>query len=125
MPSMPTHARNKLLDSFAGTGKGPLLPASYYLALFTSAPSISTGGGTEVSGSNYTRTLISDGLWTAASGGEKTLIDLVLPGATGSWGTITHWGLMNATSGTAISNFYFMGPFASSFAVGAGEMPYI
>lgn len=125
MPSMPEHARNKLLDSFAGASSAPLFPSNYYLALFTSAPNITTGGGTEVSGNNYSRQLIQDASWGVASTGEKVLDGLVLPGATGSWGTITHWGLMNAATGTAITNFYFMGPFLSSFSVNAGDMPYI
>lgn len=116
MPSMPLHARNQMLDAIPTFG-------TYYLALFTSAPNITTGGGTEVSGGGYAREIIPG--WPDAANGELVLDGLQLNGATGSWGTITHWGIMDGPTGTAITNFFFMGEFASSFVVNSGDIPYI
>lgn len=71
-----------------------------YLSLYTTAPT-DTGGGTEVSGSNYSR-VASTGLFPVASGASGSVTnssDIVFPAATGSWGTIAAVGLMSASSG--------------------------
>ena len=71
-------------------------PNATYVALFTTAPTPSLPG-TEVSGNGYARVLASYA--GAASGATSNLLDVNYPTATGSWGTITHFGIYDALSG--------------------------
>lgn len=75
-------------------------PTTVYLALFTSAPG-EIGGGTEVSGGNYSRQPVS---FTAPSGGVTSNDSNVnFPVATADWGTITHFAIFDAeTSGNML-----------------------
>lgn len=70
-------------------------PATVYVALFTSDPT-DAGSGTEVSGGSYARTAVtfaspSDGVTTNSAAVE-------FPQATGTWGTVTHIGIYDASS---------------------------
>lgn len=90
----------KLLDWLFGKASfSP--PDTYYVALYTSAPSDS-GGGTEVSGTGYSRVAVANDAenWPATSGGVKANGETVDFGQAGSaWGTVTHFGLFDAASG--------------------------
>jgi hypothetical protein len=80
---------------------------STYLALFTSDPT-DAGTGTEVSGGSYARVLIYDNAsgtpdWTVAvvdGIGYKVANDddVTFPTATAAWGTITHFGVLDAAT---------------------------
>jgi len=70
-------------------------PTSWYIGLFTSDPTDTGAAGTEVSGGSYARTSAS----FTISGNEATnSASIEFPEATGSWGTITHIGVMDASS---------------------------
>lgn len=70
-------------------------PTTWYIGLFTSDPTDTGSAGTEVSGGSYARTSVS----FTISGNEATNSAAVeFPEATGSWGTITHIGVMDASS---------------------------
>lgn len=86
-------------------------PANTYAALFTAACN-DAGGGTEVTGGNYSRQTIassmanwagtqSAGSTTASSGtGGQTSNNTAISWGTVTWsGTVTHLGLMTASSG--------------------------
>lgn len=105
---------NELLDhAFRNSSYTP--PTTVYAALYTAAPSDS-GGGTEVSGGSYARTAITFG---AASGGAIANTSAVtFPTATGSWGTVTHFGIFDAsTSG----NLLAWNALSASKTVGSGD----
>jgi hypothetical protein len=75
-------------------------PATVYLALFTSAPT-DAGGGTEVSGGSYARKAVTNNStnFPAASGGVKSLnVTTTFVTPTGSWGTVTHFAIMDAST---------------------------
>jgi hypothetical protein len=74
-------------------------PTTWYIGLFTDDPG-ETGSGTEVSGGSYARTAVT----LTVSGNTATNSGAVeFTAATGSWGTITHIGVMDAsTAGTMI-----------------------
>lgn len=96
-------------------------PATLYVALFTATPSDS-GGGTEVSGNAYARQGLVTGassVWTrSAAVGSNTNV-ITFPVATPSgWGTITHVGIFDASSG---GNLLFWGALTASKSVGAGD----
>lgn len=78
-------------------------PGAVYVGLFTAAPS-DAGGGTEVSGTNYSRAQVTqaDGSWASPSGtprstSNSSTITFATPGS-GGWGTVTHFGLFDASS---------------------------
>lgn len=97
-------------------------PTTLAVALFTAAPSDS-GGGTEVTGGSYARVSVnpSDSNWAATSGtnGLTSNVSAINFGtATASWGTITHFGIFDATSG---GNLLVWGALTASKTVGNGD----
>lgn len=74
--------------------------ASLYVGLFTSAPG-EGGGGTEVSGNGYSRKLVS---MTTSADLSTNSGAVEFDTATGSWGTITHVAIFDAsTSGNMLA----------------------
>ncbi len=102
MAGFSDYLENKvLLHVFGGTSY--TAPGTLYVALFTSAPS-DTGGGTECSGGSYARksmaamTVSGTSPTTATNGAAVEFAT-----ATGSWGTVTHVGVFDAsTSGNLL-----------------------
>lgn len=117
MASMTNYLENKIIDwLFRGVSYTP--PTNLYIGLFTAAPS-DTGGGTEVSGSSYARVdagASSTTVWAATNGATTTTnpssgtggttsnnAALAFPTPSGSWGTVTHFGIFDAsTSGNLL-----------------------
>ena len=98
MAALSNYAELELLDHLLGTG-AYTMPSQVYMALYTAAPN-DAGGGTEVSGSGYSRQAID---FAAASGGQAANSAAVTFTATGNWGTVTHFGLFDAaTSGNLL-----------------------
>jgi hypothetical protein len=91
-------------------------PATTYVGLFTTAPSDS-GPGTEVSGGSYARQALS--VTTATEGIVTSSADVNFPQATGSWGTISHLGIFDAsTSG----NLLMYTPLTASKTIDTGDI---
>lgn len=89
-----------------------------YLALCTGDPGVSSSTGVisnEVTNSNnYSRTHIH---YAGASGKVQPEGDIVFPTPTGSWGSITHWAIMESASygvGEALAYGSFFSPFYPS-----------
>jgi hypothetical protein len=90
-------------------------PATVYAALFTTATT-EAGGGTEVSGNGYARQPVTFG---AQSGGAcSNSADVVFPPATGNWGTLTDFAIMDAVTG---GNMLYYGTLVSSITVNTGQ----
>ena len=94
MSDFSDYMENKILDHvFRNTAYTP--PTAVYLGLYTAAPS-DAGGGTEVSGGGYARQAITFG---AASGGAISNTAAVqFTASGGSYGTVTHVGVFDASS---------------------------
>ena len=72
------------------------LGGSRYVALYTVAPT-ATSNGTEVSGGAYARQAVA---FSAATGGATSNSGVVtFPTATGSWGSVVAWAVVDASSG--------------------------
>jgi hypothetical protein len=71
-------------------------PTSWYIGLFTSAPTES--GGTEISGNGYTR---KSATFTVTGDTASNSNAVEFDAATGSWGNITHAAVFDASSGGA------------------------
>lgn len=92
-------------------------PAVVYAGLFTSDPT-DAGTGTEVSGGSYARKAIT---FAAPSNGVTTnsAVACEFDQATGSWGTITHFGIFDAlTSG----NLLYHGELTVSKTISSGDV---
>lgn len=71
-------------------------PIATYVALFTTAPTVS-GGGTEVTGGGYARQTVT---FAAPVNGQTTNTgDVIFPIAAAAWGTITAFGIYDAATG--------------------------
>jgi hypothetical protein len=111
--SASDYLENKLLDHSCGKA-AYTMPAGVYLALYTDDPT-DADSGTEVSGSGYAREAVSFG--SASGGAISNSADIVFT-ATGSWGTVTHWGLRDASSA---GNLLHYGAMTASKTIGNGD----
>lgn len=91
-------------------------PAAVYVGLYTSDPG-EGNTGTEVSGGSYARTAVTFG---APSNGVSTnSASITFPTATGTWGTVTHIGILDAsTSG----NLLYYTPLDASKSISSGDV---
>jgi hypothetical protein len=97
-------------------------PSALYVALFTAAPN-DAGGGTEVSGGSYARVQRdpADANWTGASatnGLTDNAAAITFPTPSANWGTVTHWGIFDASSG---GNLLFHGALAVAKTINNGD----
>lgn len=88
MAGIKTTEANSLLDSY--------LSGTLYLALYTVAPTATTGG-TEVSGGSYARQGFTFN--PASSGSKASSSAITFPSATANWGNIVAWAVCSAPSG--------------------------
>lgn len=95
----------------------------YYYALSTTTPNPNGTGFTEPVGGSYLRIAKTRAspFGSAVSGSPSTIqnssSEIRWPLATGSWGTVTYWGIFDAASG---GNLLCYGPLTSSVSVVAG-----
>ena len=130
MSQATDYLEEKILDAMATLGSfdfasGTVTSGSGgYIGLFTSAPSDSAAG-TEVSasGTAYTRIQIGSagqGSFNAAAGGEiDNDAEFRWADALSDWGTITHVGLFDASTG---GNLLVYGQLQSSVVIELGDI---
>jgi hypothetical protein len=105
----------KLLDHSLGT-TAYTQPSNVYIGLHTTS-ALDAGSGTELSGSGYARQAIT--FAAASSGSASSNSTVTFPTATGSWGTVSHWSLWDASSS---GNLLFHGSFAASKDIATGDV---
>lgn len=94
MAEMSDYLENALLNATL-RNTAYTSPTTTYVGLHTADPT-DAGTGAEVAGNSYARTSVTFG---APSGGVATSnADCTFPQATGTWGTITHIGLWDAST---------------------------
>ena len=91
-------------------------PTTVYVGLYTTDPG-EGNTGTEVSGTSYARQSVTFG---SPSNGVSTNSGAVtFPTATGTWGTVTHIGILDAsTSG----NLLYYTPLDASKSIASGDV---
>ena len=100
-------------DVFSGNAYSP--PGTFYLALYTSAPTAS-GGGTELSGNGYARQTVA---FTTTAQQSSNTAAVEFPTATADWGTIVAVGVFDAsTSG----NLLAFGNLTASKSIVSGDV---
>ena len=91
-------------------------PATVYVGLYTSDPT-DANTGTECSGGSYARKSATFG--SPSNGASVTSADITFDQATTSWGTITHIGILDAsTSG----NLLYHTPLTTSKTIDTGDI---
>ena len=120
MGSLSNYAENALANHIS-TNAAYTSVATLYLALCTADPTDAGTGASmnEVANSgSYARTAIA--FAAAASRRITQNAGVTFPTATGSWGTVTHWAILDSATHGA-GNLLAYGAFASSFSVLTGN----
>jgi hypothetical protein len=106
-------------------GQTRVRPSPHYWALSTTTPSADGSNFTEPSSGGYGRTTISNPgnvFPTSPTMGDPTTYttnaNIPFASPTGSWGTVTYWGIFDASSG---GNLLFFGQLDSSANVQSGD----
>mgnify|MGYP001570248238 CR=1 FL=1 len=104
--SFANYIENKILDHLFGCGvRNYTPPVNIFIALSTAAINEDGTGLAEPVGNGYARVSTSGASWSvAALGAVSNSAEIVSPEATGAWGMITHFALMDAaTAGNVIA----------------------
>jgi hypothetical protein len=93
-------------------------PTNWFVGLSTTTPTEAGANFTEPVGNGYARVSTADADWDPASGTAPAIKDnanaITFPQATGSWGTVTHFGLFDASTG---GNLRMWGALATAKAI--------
>ena len=115
MSAMSDYLENEILDHILGTG-AYTMPATVYVGLSTGSFN-DDNSGTELTGNNYSRVSVSFG--AAASGTMSNDAAIEFAAATGSWGSVSHWGLYDAASS---GNLLVHGSFSAAKTIASGDV---
>ena len=112
--SFTNFLETEILDHVFG-GSAYTAPGTHYLALYTAAPG-ETGGGTEVSGGAYARQSVA---FTTTGNTTSNSAAVEYPTATASFGTVTHVGVFDASTG---GNLMAYATLSSSKTIDTGDV---
>jgi hypothetical protein len=112
---MSDYLENEILDHILATGSYTA-PTAVYVGLST-ASFADDNSGTELSGSGYARVAATFG--AAASGTASNSAAIEFPAATGSWGTVSHFGIFDASTA---GNLLIHGAFTASKVIASGDI---
>lgn len=115
MSAMSDYLENKILDHVLGT-TAYTAPTTVYIGLSTGSFG-DDNSGTELTGNNYSR--VSAAFDAAASGTTDNTAAIEFAAATGTWGTVSHFGIFDNSSG---GNLLIHGAFASSKTIENGDI---
>lgn len=115
MSAMSDYLENKILDHVLGT-TAYTAPSTVYIGLSTGSFN-DDNSGTELSGSNYSRVAAS--FDAAASGTTDNSAAIEFAAATGSWGSVSHFGIFDAASS---GNLLIHGAFTSAKTIASGDV---
>lgn len=130
MSAMSDYLENKLIDQLFRGQTAPTT-TTLYVGLLTAAPSDS-GGGTEVSGNSYARVAVTSSLanWAGTQSAGSTVASsgtggqtsnnaaITFPTPSGTWGTVTHFGIYDASTG---GNLLFWGALTISKTINQSD----
>ena len=115
MSAMSDYLENEILDHILGTG-AYTMPTTVYVGLSTGSFG-DDNSGTELTGNGYSRQSISFG--AASSGTASNDAAVEFSAATGSWGTVSHFGLFDAASS---GNLLIHGALTASKVIATGDI---
>ena len=115
MSAMSDYLENEILDHILGTGSYTM-PSAVYVGLATGSFG-DDASGSELTGNNYSRVSAS---FSAASGGTTSNSSAVeFAAATGSWGSVSHFGIFDAASS---GNLLIHGAFSAAKTIASGDI---
>jgi hypothetical protein len=115
MSAMSNYLENEILDHILGTGSYTM-PSAVYIGLSTG--SFGDGNtGTELTGSGYAR--VAATFNAAASGTADNASAIQFAAATGSWGSVSHFGVFDAASS---GNLLIHGAFSAAKTIASGDI---
>ena len=94
---LTTYFANAVMGNVFNSDTSKALPATYYLALSSTAPSADGKGITEPSGYAYTRMPLT--MTVPTDGAVYNQNSVGFPTATGNWGVMTHFVVFDAATG--------------------------
>jgi hypothetical protein len=115
MAAMSNYLENALINATL-RNTSYTSPATVYAGLFTSDPT-DAGSGTEVSGGSYARKAVTFG--APSNGASVNSAAVEFDQATGDWGTITHFGVFDASSS---GNLLYHGALTASKTIETGDV---
>lgn len=122
MGRLSDRVMHEILNAYFGNGTTSI-PANYWVALSSTAPTNTGSNVTEPSGGGYARVQVANDTtaWnTATNRATSNKIQIVFPTATADWGTMTHFVLWNTASGVATQSFVGWGELASPAPIANG-----
>ena len=115
MSAMSDYLENEILDHILSVGSYTM-PTNVYVGLSTGSFA-DDNSGTEITGNNYARVVASFG--AAASGTASNDAAIEFAAATGSWGSISHFGIFDASSS---GNLLIHGAFTAAKTIASGDI---
>ena len=115
MSAMSDYLENEILDHILGTG-AYTMPSSVYVGLAV-ATFNDDNSGTELTGNGYAR--VAATFNAAASGTADNDAAIEFSAATASWGTVSHFGLFDASTG---GNLLIHGAFTTAKLIDSGDI---
>jgi hypothetical protein len=115
MSAMSDYLENEILDHILGTG-AYTMPTTVYVGLSTGSFG-DDNSGTELTGNNYAR--VSATFSAAASGTTSNSAAIEFAAATGSWGSVSHFGIFDAS---ASGNLLIHGAFTTAKTIASGDI---
>ena len=115
MSAMSDYLELKFLDHFLSVASTSS-PSAVYLGLATGSIG-DDASGSELTGNNYSRKAIT--FASASSGSIASNASVEFDPATGSWGSVSHWGIFDASSS---GNLLSHGSFTSAKTIASGDI---
>lgn len=115
MSAMSDYLENEILDHILGTG-AYTMPSAIYIGLSTGSFG-DDASGTELNGNGYTRKVMAFDAAVAGTADNTGAVEF--SAATSSWGTVSHFGLFDASSG---GNLLIHGAFTAAKLIDTGDI---
>ena len=115
MSAMSDYLENEILDHILSVGSYTM-PSAVYVGLSTGSFG-DDNSGTELTGNNYSR--VAATFSAAASGTTSNSAAIEFAAATGTWGSISHFGIFDAASS---GNLLIHGAFSSAKTIENGDV---
>jgi hypothetical protein len=112
---MSDYLENEILDHILSVGSYTM-PTAVYVGLSTGSFN-DDNSGTELSGSNYSR--VAATFSAASSGATSNSAAVEFAAATGSWGSVSHFGVFDAASS---GNLLIHGSFSVAKTIANGDI---
>ena len=115
MSAMSDYLENEILDHILSVGSYTM-PAAVYVGLSTGSFA-DDNSGAELTGNNYSR--VAATFSAAASGTTSNSAAVEFSAATGSWGSVSHFGIFDAASS---GNLLIHGAFTTAKTIASGDI---